>query len=447
MNIRELDLHGGAFRFTKPYTWGGWLIWVLAFIIFGAGVFLLFSPEMDGEPTPFFLIIAGMFILAFSSPGSFQAELHHIRKSAISQEDLEQKAQSSGFTVDNWFLQQTTLVPTVDPNDWILPAPGPASWNQENIYVQDGDGSPLPEHPVKVGTPTPATLSTFGIFCTAGILVCLLLAHRIQTQDPELGMMPSLVVVGIGLIALLVGRFKAKRLQQMLDTHTSLVRSVAVGHAELVGQVRPRAEGGLTVYVDGNQNMVMHHMVGFFWEYEQYQCRTVQTKEGTKEECHWVTIRSDSGGVPFMLHDGTGGIKIDMLSFKRREYGQFLKRWDGAFAQTLGAQLMASAVAGVFGANVKKHRWTLYGLRLGDPVYVLAAVKNRLQQELASEGLDGTLGHANIEVKGDEDGVGLKSVLMRGTELSNVGKSYSGFEMTLPGLVLILGGLTLLGLA
>ena len=139
----------------------------------------------------------------------------------------------------------------------------------------------------------------------------------------------------------------------MIDTPTSLIRSAAVGVNELVGQVRPSPEGVLTVIVDGNTNMVMTNMTAFTWTYEQYQCRTVTTKEGTREECNWVTVRSDSGGCPFILHDGTGGIKVHPNSFKRNDWGQYLKRWDGAFAQTFGKQLMSQAVAGFLrGAKV-----------------------------------------------------------------------------------------------
>ena len=102
----------------------------------------------------------------------------------------------------------------------------------------------------------------------------------------------------------------------------------------------------MTVYVDGNERMVMHHMVGYYWTYEQEQEREVTDSEGnTRTERSWVTVRSDRGGVSFMLHDGTGGIKVNLTSFKRAEYGQMLKRWSGAFAESLGKQLMAQAAA------------------------------------------------------------------------------------------------------
>jgi hypothetical protein len=261
-------------------------------------------------------------------------------------------------------------------------------------------------------------------------------------------MTPALVIAGVGLIASLVGYFKAKMLRQMIDTPTSLVRSVAVGNPELVGQVRPIDEGCLTVVVDGNQNMTVGNMVGYSWIYEQYQCRTVKTDEGTKEECNWVTIRSDAGSCPFILHDGTGGIRVNTNSFKRIDYGLYLKRWDGAFAQSFGKQLMSSAVAGLLrGARVKKHRWTLSGLRLGNPVYVLGQTKPRPREELEAEGLDGTLGNSIIDVWGNEDAPGVKCTLQRGSELSNLGRSRSGFELVMLPLTLMLGGIALIGLA
>jgi hypothetical protein len=205
--------------------------------------------------------------------------------------------------------------------------------------------------------------------------------------------------------------------------------------------------------VDGNQDMSVGNMVGYHWTYEQYQCRTVTSTDSngntsSREECNWVTVRSDRGGCPFILHDGTGGIRVNTSSFKRTDYGQYLKRWDGAYAQTLGKQIMAQAVAGLLGgARVKKHRWTLYGLRLGNPVYVLGQTKPRTSDAIQAEGLDGTLGNSIIEVWGNEDAPGVKCTLQRGTELSNLASSRSGFEYLVLPIMLMLGGLGLIGLA
>ena len=444
MDIQELDLNGGTFKVNFPYHWIGWLIWVVGLIITLIG----FAAAISETPA---LIMAGigLFVMAISSPGSLEGALHKVRKNAIDPEVLQAKAESSGLTIDSWWMQQTSYVPTTDPNDWILPAPGPMTWDNSNRYGPHGDGSPLPEHPVKVGTPTPATMTLYSVYSITSVACILAGSGSIMAESTyEGGIMIPGIIAAIGLILTLFGYFRSKMLSQMLDTPTSLVRSAPVGNPELVGQVRPVNEGCLTVVVDGNQNMTVGNMVGYRWTYEQYQCRTVKTDNGTREECHWVTIRSDQGGCPFILHDGTGGMRVNAGSFKRAEYGQYLKRWDGAFAQTLGKQIMSQAVAGLLGgARVKKHRWTLYGLRLGNPVYVLGQTKSRPSEALQAEGLDGSLGNSILEVWGNEDAPGVKCVIARGTELSNLGSSRSGFEYLAIPILLMLGGLGLIGLA
>ena len=444
MNIEELDLNGGTFKVNLPYHWIGWLIWVIGLIITLIG----FAAAV-GQTPALLMAAIGLILMAFSSPGSLEGSLHKVRQNAIDPAELQAKAESSGLSIDNWWMRQTSYVPTTDPSDWILPAPGPMTWDNENRYGPHGDGTPLPEHPVKVGTPTPATMTLFSVYSITAIICILVAIGSMMTKDDyEGGMIIPLVIAGIGLILTLVGYFRSKMLSQMLDTPTSLVRSVAVGNPELVGQVRPISDGCLTVVVDGNSDMSLGNMVGYRWTYEQYQCRTVKTDNGTREECSWVTVRSDAGGCPFILHDGTGGIRVNADSFKRADYGQYLKRWDGAYAQTLGKQIMSQAVAGLLGgARVKKHRWTLYGLRLGNPVYVLGQTKPRSSDAIQSEGLDGTLGNSIIEVWGNEDAPGVKCTIQRGSELSNLASSRSGFEYLVLPIMLMLGGLGLIGLA
>mgnify|MGYP001467361201 FL=1 len=444
MNIEELDLQGGTFKVNMPYHWIGWLIWIIGLII------TLIGFVAAVNQTPALLMSAiGLILMAFSSPGSLEGSLHKVRQSAIDPEELQAKADASGLSIDSWWMRQTSYVPTTDPNDWILPAPGPMTWDNENRYGPHGDGTPLPEHPVKVGTPTPATMTLFSVYSITAIICILVGVGSMMLKDDYEGgiIVPSVIAV-IGLILTLVGYFRSKMLTQMLDTPTSLIRSAPVGNPELVGQVRPIRDGCLTVVVDGNQDMTVGNMVGYHWTYEQYQCRTVKTDNGTREECSWVTVRSDTGGCPFILHDGTGGIRVNTSSFKRTDYGQYLKRWDGAYAQTLGKQIMAQAVAGLLGGRrVKKHRWTLFGLRLGNPAYVLGQTKPRPSAELEAEGLDGTLGNSIIEIWGNEDAPGVKCTLQRGTELSNIASSRSGFEYLVIPIMLMLGGLGLIGIA
>ena len=449
--INELNLHGGSFKAVFPYTFWGWFAWVISALIAAAGLVIGLSGGDENRPAILMSAI-GFFCLALSTPGSHQGDLHRVRMQAIDPEELDARAKSSGLTIDNWWLQQSTYVPTNDPNDWILPAPGPASWNEQDRYGPHEDGSALPEHPSKVGTPIPATLSLFGVFGSISAIFTIagiwMILSSIEDEGGNEGLYVVIGVILVGIILTIVGYFRSKMLTQMIDTPTSMVRSVSAGVNELVGQVRPSPEGVLNVVVDGNTNMVMPNMAAYYWTYEQYQCRTVRSGEETREECNWVTVRSDSGGCPFILHDGTGGIKVHPQSFKRNNWGQYLKRWDGAFAQTLGKQILSQAIAGILGgAKVKKHRWTLYGLKLGNPVYLIGNVKPRSREDLSKEGLDGKLQNSIVEVFGDEDSPGTKVTIQRGSELSNLGKSRSGLELVMLPMLLIIGGISMLGFA
>ena len=109
---------------------------------------------------------------------------------------------------------------------------------------------------------------------------------------------------------------------------------------------------------------------------------------------------------------------------------------------------MSQAIAGILGgARVTKHRWTLYGLKLGNPVYLIGNVKPRSREDLSKEGLDGTLQNSIVEVFGNEDSPGTKVTIQRGSELSNLGKSRSGLELVMLPMLLIIGGISMLGFA
>ena len=170
MDIKELDLNGGTFKASFPYHWIGWLVWVIGLLI------TLFGFVVAINETVALLIAAiGLVVMSLATPGSLQGSLHKIRQNAIDPTELQAKADASGLSIDNWWMQQTSYVPTNDPSDWILPAPGPTTWDNSNRYGPHGDGSPLPEHPVKVGTPTPATMTMVTVYMSVAI-VCLLIA-------------------------------------------------------------------------------------------------------------------------------------------------------------------------------------------------------------------------------------------------------------------------------
>ena len=456
MSLDGVNLNRGFFQFTIPYNWLSWIFWIIGLLMVVAGL----ATFLEGGG-----IIAafGFLLIALLSPASLETDLHNVRKNAPQPDDLEIDALKNGYELESWFFGRSSYSPTNDPNDWILPAPGPSTWNQDDRYAADGDGTPLPEHPTKVGTPIPATFATFGISMvlfilflsiSLGMLVldekAMVDSGEMLAEDAAMKYTPIIMSV-IGLIWLLLGFFQHKRQQQMIDTPTSLVRSVPVGSAELVGQVRPAPEQWINVVVDGNHNRVIPGCVDYRWEYEVYVCRTVTSTDSdgnttTREECNWQSVRSDSGYVPFMLHDGTGGIRVESGGFKKKDLGNYVKRWTSSHADTLRDHFQTEFAARLFrNGDVRKHRWTAYALRIGNPVYLMGMVKPRSNEEMAQEHLDGTVGHTAISVHG-ENSPGMKANIQRGTELANLGRIRSSAELLIMPIVCILCGISMFAL-
>ena len=456
MSLDGVNLNRGFFQFTTPYSWVSWIFWVIGLLMVVAGL----ATFMQGGG-----IVAafGFFLIALLSPASLETDLHNVRKNAPQPDDLETEALKNGYELESWFFGRSSYSPTNDPNDWILPAPGPSTWNQDDRYAADGDGTPLDEHPTKVGTPIPATFATFGLSMvlfilflsiSLGMLVldekAMVDSGEMLAEDAAMKYTPIIMSV-IGFIWLLLGFFQHKRQQQMIDTPTSLVRSVPVGSAELVGQVRPAPEQWINVVVDGNPNRMIPGCVDYRWEYEVYVCRQVTSTDSdgnttTREECNWQTVRSDSGYVPFMLHDGTGGIRVESGSFKKKDLGNYVKRWTSSHADTLRDHFQTEFAARLFrNGDVRKHRWTAHALRIGNPVYLMGMVKPRSNEEMAQENLDGTVGHTAISVHG-ENSPGMKANIQRGTELANLGRIRSSAELLIMPIVCIICGISMFAL-
>ncbi len=456
MQLEGVNLDRGFFQLTVPYHWLSWVGWVIGLLMVIVGLITF----MDGGGL---LAAFGFLVIALLSPASLETDLHNIRKNAPQADDLEEAALKNGLEVESWFFGRSSYSPTNDPNDWILPAPGPSTWNQEDRYAPDGDGSALSEHPTKVGTPHPATFATFGVSMILFVILLaislgmLLLDEKAMLENGEIlddeavMKFAPLIMSIIGFIWLLIGYFQHKRQQQMIDTPTSLVRSVAVGSAELVGQVRPAPEQWINVVVDGNQHRRIPGCVDFKWEYEVYVCRQVTSTDSegnttTREECNWQSVRSDHGNVPFMLHDGTGAIRVESSTFKKKNLGNFIKRWTSSHADTLRDHFKTEFAARLFrDGDVRKHRWTAYALRIGNPVYMLGMVKPRPREELTNEGLDGTIGHSTISVFG-ENSPGMKANLQRGTELANLGTIRSSAELLMMPIVCFICGIAMFAL-
>ena len=302
----------------------------------------------------------------------------------------------------------------VDENDWVLPPPSYETWS-DNPYAPNEEGILIEEHPDVVGTPTPATFTLYSINGIVFILTSLWLAADLTARHSDedtqsYGNILKLAIVVFSLAWSIFAFRKWKLMHNIIDTPSSRVRSVAVGPAELVGQVRPGPIGTMSVNVGGSASREVQGVVKYRWKEEEYVC----TKDSDgNESCSWKTRRTDSGGTEFILHDGTGGILVDPNSWDKVEMGDELYQWGGS-----------------------RWRWTVWVLAAGDPVYCLGRVETRTHDE-REEGIDTSIPNSLLVVRGNED-IGMQAHLHRGTELSLIAGLRSTTESIIVPVVMLL---------
>ena len=302
----------------------------------------------------------------------------------------------------------------VDENDWVLPPPGYETW-PENPYAPNDESALIEEHPDVVGTPTPATFTLYSINGIIFIFTALWLASDLTARhsDTEQQMIGFWMKIGIVLFSILWSIFafrKWKLMHNIIDTPSSRVRSVAVGPAELVGQVRPGPKGTMSVNVGGSSSRKTEGAVYYKWKEEEYVC----TKDSDgKESCSWKTRRTKSDSREFILHDGTGGILIDPSSWDNVNTGGKLHVWETG-----------------------RWRWSVWVLAAGDPVYCLGRVETRTEAE-REEGIDTTIPNSLLIVRGNQD-IGMQVHLHRGTELSLIAGLRSTTEAIVVPIVMLL---------
>ncbi len=310
-----------------------------------------------------------------------------------------------------------------DNFDWVLDPSAPENWDLTNPYAQDLNGEIIPEHPAKIGTPRAAVFTMYSVF--GALYVCitsLWIGNFIQREfDGFANQIYQPIIFLISIIWLISSLVKSRKIRAALDTPTSLVRSVAAGMAEVVGQVRPAREGTGEILVGGGfgDPKLFDGVVAFTWEREIWETR----KTGDKSTTKWWSEAKQSGGGNFIVHDGTGGILVEGNSFKV-ELGDFLSRWE------IGKKM---SLRNVSKAN-RPRRFTVYALRAGDPVYVYGKAHPRTRQEVLAEGLDGSLANSNLVMRGESD-TPARPMCHRGTELAILCNSRSTVEtVIIPGL-------------
>ena len=370
--------------------------------------------------------VAGM-IFMFSTTPSLKYDISRLRK----QNDANSKDVSSGVGVlGNAGRMFQHLGPNFEvlgaakhpvrkaSDDWLFGSPPlPASY--ENPYAPDGDGSLIAEHPTKIGTPKPATVTLYSIGAVIFSTSFIWLSADLRARDGSgfhtlVGWGLTLFVTVVNLVWFVSAWRQFKLVRLINDLPTSPIRSAAVGQVEIVGQVRPSVAGTPEMRVGGRNH---EGLVQWSWSSYKYECHTDSDGD---THCSWNHQETKTGGVPFMVHDGSGGMLIDPELWekgkKKIELGPMLDSWQRG-----------------------DWKWVVSGFGIGDPVYILGDCVPRTEDHKQAWGTDAVLPNALVTVKPTTD-TGDASVLHYGTELDVMANNRSIFEiLVVPMLVFIFG--------
>jgi len=384
------------------------------------------------------VILCSIFIILIT-PSKLQKELKRIKKINRPRDFViisEDKGSQSNF----WTGHQIER-PESDDRGWLFDAPGPEYWNQEDKYCSDDNGI-IAEHPTQIGTPTPATISAFGIFSGIIALYALPTSYYLvfwgltEPIEGDIETLAGKIVLILGPLISSIGwlissRTTGKRMQQTVDIPTSKIRSLAAGELELVGQVREWTSPAPTVYVGGDESRIAENLHLWRWLYEIYiERREYYIQDGkpkTRVVREWRVVGDKNGSHPFILHDGTGGVLVRPNTFDVVNLGQFITRWTVPHMKNIQSLFGSIIKTALSGERTLKHRWTLWGMALGDPCYILGKATNRLNKEMSEEKFLSKPQNRLMEISGRE-APQFEPRLERGSELGVMSKVRSQFE-------------------
>ena len=241
------------------------------------------------------------------------------------------------------------------------------------------------------------------------------------SEDRELFSSYAIGLILFGTICAFISQWYNRGIIEAWDTVTSIVKYVDEGHGELVGQVRPATFFPPDiVHVDGyrDPDWTFDNLVAWAWSYRVYECEEeryydAQSKTWkTRTVCNWRRVRGGAGSRDFMLHDGTGGILVDIDSFRDSSFGEpiWTREEPGL---TGGGELYTGS------GDIRRHQWSLWALQLGEPVYLMARIRSRPFDEIPKGTVANNASrvHHTLVAVG-EDAVRRAAKLRKGTEFS-----------------------------
>lgn len=377
----------------------------------------IIAPEVtdreDVQRTAMIIASVAALILMLNTPSSLKKEIHAIRKNKQNGTQHHHIDQNGVIPLTNIYRDKN------DNSDWVFPGPTPDKWHLHSPYDSDENNKIITEHPTQIGTPNPATFTLYTFWGMIFIGLWLWVASDLFARDGNQGHRSFGEVLRYLFLCVTMawGWFSFKKwkvIHNIIDTPTSLVRSVAVGPCEIVGQARPifghTLSAEIASRVFGIEQGTAYGMLYYSWVEEEHVC----TGSGKNRKCSWRTRNSGKASVPMIIHDGTGGIYLDPNDFAKPDLGSPLKVW-----------------------STSKWRWTLHTISAGDPIYALGYADRRDMADLEREGIDGSIPHSLLKVTGQKD-IGMQSTFHRGTELSVLANMRSTTEaMVIPALMFI----------
>ena len=142
-----------------------------------------------------------------------------------------------------------------------------------------------------------------------------------------------------------------------------------------------------------------------------------------------------------MLHDGTGGVFVDLDSFAdNMDIGDVV--WRREKPGKVGISPLYTD------GDVRRHEWYLRALKFGDPVYLMARIKSLPHDEIPRGVIAGNASriHHMMHAVG-EDAVRRTAKLRKGTEFSIL-KPKTSFVSRLGALImLVLAGMVMIAMS
>lgn len=422
---RFLDAH-------LPMYTGQWVQLVVSVLVSAGFAYIFLSA---GVTTGALLLLAAALYLsgmalATSFPSGIQVALHAIRTRLGDLSDVSYGVGPNG--------ERTEVSPGGEDQGWLVEPPSIGAWHLDRPYDED-EGGLLDDHPQNVGTPVPSTLTLQSLIRIAqsAFMVIVARTYLIDSGDPG----PLYGAMAVGALILLGQYFRVRKWRAIADRPTSTVRSMPMGAVEVYGQLRPRDGWPSVVFVDGDPGKCLHGLADWAWKYghqftwqEWVEERDQDGKVSGgrwEQRSEYTLIRSDSGGTPTLVHDGTGGVAVhpDLLFDGRR-----IQDWSAA---DLSLWSTRSRPGGRVQNLRAFHVWDINGWTMGDPFFASCYARPRTQEELMFEGVDQSVASALPELTREGDGFGHIVTVHRGTEALAFGNMESGLSAMLPSAIMV----------